>query len=122
MLGALQRIPAYPVVTWASADDPTIATARATTGLNGTLAGDVTAKGMACFWLVTSSDSAIGLLWPPHYSARGNPLTIYNEKGSQVAKVGEDVSLDGATTAPETVLRTGIPGCPNTSSVALVAP
>ena len=121
-LAALTKSSAYPVVSWESAGGPGTPTARATTGLNGRLAGVVNRNGTACFWLVTTSNSEIGLLWPPRYTARGNPLTVFNENELAVAAVGQNVTLDGATTAPETTLRTGIPGCPSTSSVALVSP
>lgn len=121
-LATLRGNAAYPVVTWETAGGHGIPSARATTGLSGTLAGLVNSEGTACFWLVTPSNSEIGLLWPPHYSARGNPLTVFNEKEVAVASVGQSVVLDGATMAPESIQQRGIPGCPNTSGVGLVAP
>jgi hypothetical protein len=114
--------PSYKVATWSlpvGAD--TVPKARALTVVGGLLGGRTNADGTACFWLGNDSD-AVALMWPPRYSARGNPLTIFNEKGQAVATVGQFVNLDGSTTAPEDVLAKAVLGCSRMSSVILVAP
>ena len=65
---------------------------------------------------------AVALVWPPGHSARGNPLTIFNEKGNAVATVGKLANLDGSVAAPESMQGRPIFGCPLVSSVELVAP
>lgn len=85
------------------------------------LGGRINHDGTACTWLGSGSD-AVALVWPPGYSAHGNPLTIFDKNGNAVASLGAFVNLDGSVAAPESMQRKPILGCPLMSSVALVAP
>jgi hypothetical protein len=60
----------------------------------GILQGQVNGDGTACFWLGTSSGGQ-PLSWPYGYSARANPLAVYDDTGGRVATVGQRVSLTG---------------------------
>jgi len=85
------------------------------------LGGRTNHDGAACTWLGSGSDS-VALVWPPGYSAHGNPLTIVDKKGNAVAMVGAFVNLDGSVAAAEWMQGKPILGCPLISSVELVAP
>ena len=56
----------------------------------GVLDGKLNADGTACFWLGGSA-----LSWPDGYSARRNPLAVYDDRGNVVATVGQKVSMAG---------------------------
>jgi hypothetical protein len=113
----------YSIATWAwpVVDGSPLAPARALTGKSGLLAGQTNADGTACFWL-GDGESRETLMWPPGYTARSDPLRAIDDNGHVAATVGEFVSLDGATAAPEAILGKGILGCRATSSVVIVAP
>ena len=118
----LSSKPSYEVATWSlpvGAD--TVPKARALTSVSGVLGGRTNTDGTACFWLGNDGD-AVALMWPPRYSARGNPLTIFNENGQAVATVRQFVNFDGSTTASEDVMAKAVLGCSRMSSVILVAP
>jgi hypothetical protein len=82
------------------------------------LGGRANADRTACFWLGSDPDW-VALVWPPRYSARGNPLTIVDENGNAVATVGQSVNLDGSVAAPEDIQAKPVLGCPKMSSVEL---
>ena len=111
ILGMVMFPRSYKVATW-SATTPSIGSLSSGTGLLG---GQTNADGSACFWLGSGEDRA-ALLWPPGYSAHGNPLSIFDAKGQMIATVGEVVTLDGGV-APEDVISKGIFGCPKTPLV-----
>ena len=114
--------PSYKVATWSPpAGAGALPEGRALTGVTGLLAGRINADGTACFWL-SNEGYQPALMWPPRYSAHGNPLTVYSKNGQPVATVGEFVNLDGAVTAPEDILKEPVLGCPRMSSLILVAP
>jgi len=118
----LSNTPHYRVATWQQpANVGSVPVGRASTKVGGILGGRTNADGRACTWLGSGSD-AVALVWPPGYSARGNPLTIFNEKGNAVATVGKLANLDGSVAAPESMQGRPILGCPLMSSVELVAP
>ncbi|HEY6791541.1 MAG TPA: hypothetical protein VI365_29940 [Trebonia sp.] len=50
-----------------------------------------------CFFLVslTSGHRQTAVVWPYGYTARANPIGIYNPEGKLVARPGERVSLGG---------------------------
>jgi hypothetical protein len=102
----------YKVATWYATTTASIGSLSSGTGLLG---GQTNADGSACFWLGSGEDRAV-LLWPPGYSARGNPLSVFDAKGHLIATVGEVITLDGGT-APEDVIAKGIFGCPKTPLV-----
>jgi hypothetical protein len=111
----------YKVATWSRPAIPNGALeARALTEVDGVLGGRANPDGTACFWLGSDPDR-LALVWPPRYSARGNPLTIIDENGIAFATVGQSVSLDGSVAAPEDIQAKPILGCPR-MSVELVAP
>jgi hypothetical protein len=114
--------PSYRVATWSlPVGAGTLPEARALTSVGGVLGGRTNADGTACFWLGNAGDQ-VALVWPPRYSAQGNPLTIFNQDGTPVATVGQSVNLDGSTAAPEDMQARPVLGCPRMSSVELVAP
>jgi hypothetical protein len=101
----------YKVATWYS-PTPEIGFLSSSTGV---LRGQTNADGSACFWLGSGEDRA-ALLWAPGYSARDNPLSIFDAKGHRIATVGELVTLGGGL-APDDVIAKGIFGCPKTPLV-----
>jgi hypothetical protein len=60
----------------------------------GVLQGKGNPDGTACLWLGDGS-KRMALVWPPGYSARGNPLAVYDERGALIGVVGKRVSLGG---------------------------
>jgi hypothetical protein len=107
--------PSYKVATWSRPAMPRgVPEARALTKVGGVLGGRANADGTACFWL-----GGDALVWPPRYSARGNPLTIVDENGVAVAQVGQWINLDGSVAAPEDMQAKPVLGCPKMSSVEL---
>ncbi len=101
----------YKVATWYSRT-PEIGFLSSGTGVLG---GQSNADGSACFWLGSGEDRS-ALLWPPGYSARANPLSIFDKNGHLIATVGEVVTLGGGL-APDDVIAKGIFGCPKTPLV-----
>lgn len=73
----------------------------------GMLQGQVNGDGTACFWLGTRS-AGQALSWPYGYSAKDNPLAVYDDKGNRVATVGQRVTMAGGL-MPDTVR--SITGC-----------
>lgn len=67
----------------------------------GILAGQVNGDGTACLWIGAGANQ-IALFWPYGYTARGNPLAVYDDVGKRVATVGQRVALGGAR-APGTL-------------------
>jgi hypothetical protein len=121
MLALLRPVvfpPSYKVATWYAPKGSVIL--RPNTGVSGVLHGQANADGSACFWLAADGEDREALEWPPGYSARPNPLSIYDQDGHIVATVGDDVILGGGT-APEAVIASGIFGCPKTWSVVGVS-
>ncbi len=121
MLALLRPVvfpPTYKVATWYAPKGVTIG--RVNTGVSGVLRGQANPDGSACFWLAAEGEDREALEWPPGYSARQNPLSIYDQDGHIVATVGDFVSLGGGT-APDYVIASGIFGCPKTWSVVGVS-
>ena len=52
-------------------------------------------EGTACVQLVAPGQSAVALLWPSGFTAKANPLRIYNPQGSEVAAEGDTVTAGG---------------------------
>ncbi|MDQ6879101.1 MAG: hypothetical protein M3082_15710 [Candidatus Dormibacteraeota bacterium] len=102
----------YKVATWYS---PTLDTIGSLSSATRVLRGQTSADGSACFWF-GSGDDRTALHWPPGYSARDNPLSVFDAKGHMIATVGERVTLDGGS-APDDVIAKGILGCPRTPLV-----
>jgi len=92
-----------------------IATASARSDLmnlasaDGILQGQINGDGTACFWLGTSSGGQ-ALSWPYGYSARGNPLAVYDDTGNRVAAVGQRVTLTGGLMSDNVHSITGCSG------------
>lgn len=59
-----------------------------------------------CLWL---DDGAAGLnlLWPAGYRLRSDPVAVISDQGEVVARIGDEVFLDGAPIENALVL----PGC-----------
>ncbi len=64
--------------------------------LKGTL---VTAPDSPCLLVKPAGRAAVGLLWPPGYTARGHPVRIYSPAGIEVASEGDLVSVTGDDTS-----------------------
>jgi len=77
---------------------------------DGVLAGQVNIDGTACFWLGDQQHRGMALSWPWGYSARASPvapalgwtplasisgLTVYDEGGRRVARIGQRVAMAG---------------------------
>lgn len=60
----------------------------------GVLHGQVNNDGTACFWIDDAPDSR-ALSWPYGFSARGNPLAVYDEMGQRLVAVGQFVTDGG---------------------------
>jgi hypothetical protein len=75
----------------------------------GVLLGRANGDGTACFWLGNISDGR-ALSWPYGYSARANPLAVYNDAGDRVAAVGQRVTMAGGLMADSVHSITGCPG------------
>jgi hypothetical protein len=111
VLGTVFFPKSYKVATWYS-PTPEIGFQSSTTGV---LDGQTNADGSACFWLGNGEDRT-ALLWPPGYSARDKPLSIFDAKGHMIATVGELVTLGGGLTSDDVIAK-GIFGCPKTPIV-----
>ena len=111
VVGTVTFPKSYKVATWYGTT-PSIGSLSSGTGR---LSGQTNADDSACFWLGSGEDRA-ALLWPPGYSARGNPLSVFDAKGHLIATVGEVITLDGGA-APDDVTARGIFGCPKTPLV-----
>jgi hypothetical protein len=93
-----------------SAASPSAATYRIATSpqdahyllaeVDGVLRGQVNPDGTACLWLGDGSDR-MALVWPYGYSARGNPLSVYDQNGALIGVAGKRVSLGGGGTPSE---------------------
>jgi hypothetical protein len=74
----------------------------------GVLQGQINSDGTACFWVGAST--AMALSWPYGYSARANPLAVYDEAGNRVAAVGQKVTMGGGLMADSVRSITGCAG------------
>ena len=73
--------------------------------IQGVLAGQSNADGTACFWLPEAGGERMALIWPHGYSARGNPLSVVDDNGHNLATVGRMVALGGnKDLAPQRVI------------------
>jgi hypothetical protein len=61
---------------------------------DGVIQGETNGDGTACFWIGTTSKGQ-ALSWPYGYSARANPLAVYDDSGNRVAVVGNRVAMAG---------------------------
>jgi hypothetical protein len=74
----------------------------------GVLGGQTNADGTACFWLGGADGTA--LFWPYGYSARTNPLAVYDDSGNRVAAVGQTVTMAGGLMGDDVHSITGCSG------------
>jgi len=88
--------------------------------VGGVLRGKANPDGTACLWLGDGSERMV-LLWPSGYSARGNPLSVYDQSGALVGVVGQRVSLGGGP-GPDDVRNVSVLGCTGFSAVWGVSP
>lgn len=75
----------------------------------GVLHGQTNNDGTACFWIDDAPDSR-ALSWPYGFSARGNPLAVYDDTGHRLVAVGQFVVMDGGLLADDVH---SIVGCPD---------
>jgi hypothetical protein len=66
--------------------------------VEGVLHGQSNIDGIACFWIDDAPDSR-ALSWPYGYTARANPLAVYDETGHRLVAVGQFVVMDGGLLA-----------------------
>ena len=73
----------------------TIATAAPETDVlsifDGTVQAQQNADGTAC-WSIAWRSTHTAIIWPAGYTARGNPLAVYDGRGKQVVVAGETLS------------------------------
>lgn len=81
----------------------------------GDLHGQVNSDGTACLWITMNTHDE-ALLWPYGYTARGNPIAVYDDSGSRVALVGQQIVVGGA----REVGVTSILGCSGFQAVWMV--
>lgn len=60
----------------------------------GVLNGQTNIDGTACFWLGQVT-AGLALSWPYGYSARDDPLAVYDDSGTRVAAAGQRVVMAG---------------------------
>lgn len=77
----------------------TLATHPATAGRmlalsGGILSGQVNSDRSACLW-IGEEPQRVALIWPAGFTARGTPITVYDENDKIVATVGQKVVLGG---------------------------
>jgi len=77
----------YEIAT--SAPEP-----RGVTILHGQLDSTVNADGTACLW-VTTWLRRTAVIWPTGFTARGNPVVVYDATGKPFATVGKSVDVAG---------------------------
>ena len=80
-------------------------------GRPATLIGQSNPDGTACLW-IEGTEGRVVLIWPSGYKARGNPLTVLDADGKEVAVVGEQIQFGGGGSIgfdnPKAVLGCGI--------------
>jgi hypothetical protein len=86
-----------------------------------TLAGKANSDGTACLWVEDALGRTV-LVWPSGYTARGEPLTVLDADGNQVAVVGRPTGFGGGfsiqpESGPKAVL-----GCGNVTRAWSVGP
>ena len=52
-------------------------------------------QGSPCIQVKPVGQPAVGLLWPPGYTASTNPIRVYDPHGVEVAAEGDTVTLSG---------------------------
>jgi hypothetical protein len=60
--------------------------------LDGTLNAQVNSDGTACLWM-SAQKSSTAVFWPTGFSARGNPVVLYDDKGARVAAAGDKLKV-----------------------------
>jgi hypothetical protein len=60
--------------------------------LDGTLNAQVNNDGTACLWM-SAQKSSTAIIWPTGFTASGNPLVVYDDKGARVAAAGERLKV-----------------------------
>jgi len=101
--GGLGPTPTYRIATFRS---DVYMQAR----LDAVLRGQANPDGTACLWVDDGPDR-MALVWPSGYTARGNPLAVYDEHGALVGVVGKQVTLGGGRGAPDDGRPVSVLGC-----------
>jgi hypothetical protein len=60
--------------------------------LDGTLNAQVNSDGTACLWM-SAQKSSTAVVWPTGFSARGNPVVLYDDNGARVAAAGDKLKV-----------------------------
>jgi hypothetical protein len=86
--------------------------------LGGTADAQLNFDGTACFSIVWKTTHT-AIVWPPGYTAQGNPLAVYDGRSRQVMVAGEKLSLGGGQVVSSRARK--VAGCSGfTQSVAFV--
>ena len=80
-------------------------------GVRGVLEGKANSDGTACFWLGAGSETT-PLMWPYGYTAREQPLAVFDGGGKQMAVVGQRVNFAGDNILASDIKVKQILGCP----------
>ncbi len=68
----------------------------------GILHGQVDSDGTACFWLGDGTER-VALIWPPGFTAKANPVSVYDSNDNRVGMIGAQIAVSGGL-APNTVV------------------
>ena len=88
-------------------------------GVRGILEGMANSDGTACFWLGTGSETT-ALMWPYGYTAREQPLAVFDGAGNQKVIVGQRVNFAGDNILVSDIKVKQILGCPGLVRVFVV--
>jgi len=102
----------YEIAT--SAPEP-----RGVTILHGQLDSTVNADGTACLW-VTTWQRRTAVIWPTGFTARGNPVVVYDVAGKPFASVGKWVDIAGGQVY--STVNHPVPGCSGLSQSIKAGP
>jgi hypothetical protein len=68
--------------------------------LDTTLQGQANSDGTACFWVADGS-GRMALEWPNGFTAKANPLSVYDDRGVRAAVVGSHLTAAGGLEFPD---------------------
>lgn len=60
--------------------------------LDGILNAQINSDGTACLW-ISAEQTRAAVIWPTGFAARGTPVVLYDDKGSRVAALGEELKI-----------------------------
>ncbi len=87
--------------------------------LNGQLSAQVSNDGTACL-SVTFGQSRTAVIWPAGFTARGNPIAVYDADGKLLAVAGQQVKVGGGLVSSSQSRKA--PGCAGISQTIVAGP